>query len=779
MRASPPSSAATTVLDHLVEHVRSRDFATDGQQRPASILWTDPKGEWRTALPALQQRMPELIAVGDYAPDKLTGPAIWTRCVVDGALEEPVLPDDRCPVIYLPDASWQSLRAGEECPVALRPLVELVFRGTVWRQENGRDWTVFAFLTSGKTLGLDVAGDRSTAASVLGALSEVLVTPTTRLEGRRLEAVDFDEMLSPDVVRDLLRWLGNPDGERARLGENGWKAFHSRCRERFSFDPDVDADVDAGRGIGLREEQWAEVWQRFADAPDAFPGITELLLRSQPEGVLPFERDSWPAINDDAEDAVRQVLTGVPDLQHSEACDRIADLEEEHGCRRGWVWARLGRSSMAAALEPLSRLASAACSAIGGSTPDEIGNTYKERGWQGDAAAWEALATVSAGDEPIVQGVVRHLLLPWLDESARAFQASVKTTPLPTRDSQPAVEAGDNMCVLFCDGLRYDVGMRLAERLEGHGCHIAVASRWAAAPTVTATGRSAVMPVVDSVVGRALGPDFAPELRPDGKPTTAQNLRAMTESKGYQLLDAGSFDAPMDQQARGWAECGELDSLGHKLEADLARQIPEQLDRIVNRITQLLDQGWETVRVVTDHGWLLVPGGLPKVDLQKHLTASRWARCAVISGESTPDFDRFPWYWNDAESFATAPGVACFNKSPAYAHGGLSVQECLTPDISVTRGETGGARASITSVMWRQLRCVVEGESSGSDVFADLRLARPSGESVVVSPKKLEDGSASLVLAGDEHEDAPLTLVLVDDGGTILAHRSTRAGENA
>lgn len=779
MSTSPPSSAATTVLDHLVEHIRSRDFATDGQQRPSAILWTDPKGEWRPALSALQQRMPELIAVGAYAPDKRTGPAIWIRCVVDGALDEPVLPDDRCPVIYLPDAAWQSLRAGEECPVELRPLVELVFRGTVWRQENGRDWTVYAFLTSGKALDLDAAGDRSTAASMLGALSEVLVTPSAKLEGHRLEAADFDEMLSPDVVRDLLRWLGDPDGERARLGENGWKAFRSRCREGFAFDPDVDADVDAGRSIGLREGQWAEVWQRFAEAPEAFPGITELLLRSQPEGVLSFERDSWPAINDAAEDAVRQALKEIPGLQHPEACDRIARMEKEHGVRRAWVWSRLGRSPMASALDPLSRLASAARSAIGGSTPDEIGNTYAERGWQGDAAAWEALATVSASDEPVVQAVVRHLLLPWLDESARVFQASVKTTPHATRDSQPAVEAGDHMCVVFCDGLRYDVGMRLAERLEDRGCHVAVASRWAAAPTVTATGRSAVMPVADSVVGRALGADFAPELRPDGKPTTAQNLRAMTESKGYQLLDAGSFDAPMDQQARGWAECGELDSLGHKLEAGLTRQIPEQLDRIVNRIVQLLDQGWETVRVVTDHGWLLVPGGLPKVDLPKHLTASRWARCAVISGESTPDVDRYPWYWNDAESFATAPGVACFNKSPAYAHGGLSVQECLTPDITVIRGEPGGARASITSVTWLQMRCVVVGESSGDDVLADLRLARPSGESVVLRPKKLEDGSASLVLAGDEHEDATLVLVLVDESDTILAHRSTRVGENA
>ena len=48
--------------------------------------------------------------------------------------------------------------------------------------------------------------------------------------------------------------------------------------------------------------------------------------------------------------------------------------------------------------------------------------------------------------------------------------------------------------------------------------------------------------------------------------------------------------------------------------------------------TRLLEAGWTSVRIVTDHGWLYLPEGLPKVDLPKHLTLSRWARCAVIAG---------------------------------------------------------------------------------------------------------------------------------------------------
>ena len=35
------------------------------------------------------------------------------------------------------------------------------------------------------------------------------------------------------------------------------------------------------------------------------------------------------------------------------------------------------------------------------------------------------------------------------------------------------------------------------------------------------------------------------------------------------------------------------------------------------RVESLLAAGWREVRIVTDRGWLLLPGGLPKTDLPK------------------------------------------------------------------------------------------------------------------------------------------------------------------
>jgi hypothetical protein len=105
--------------------------------------------------------MPELFTLGEYEPEKRIGPAIWLRCAIERSLPDVDLPGNIIPVIYMPNVSRQTLRAVEECPDTLKPLVELQYRGTVWRQRNGRDWTVEAFLVSKDGgLGLDVAKDR-------------------------------------------------------------------------------------------------------------------------------------------------------------------------------------------------------------------------------------------------------------------------------------------------------------------------------------------------------------------------------------------------------------------------------------------------------------------------------------------------------------------------------------------------------------------------------------------------------------------------------------------
>lgn len=772
------ASSAETPLEALVGAVRGCRSTPADVAPPVAILWTDPARQWAPLAPRLRQELPELLVLGDYDPDRRTGPAVWLRCLVDRTLDDPPLPADRPPILLLPGVGRQQLKAGEECPAEFQPLVELMYRGTLWLQRGGRDWTVFAFLTSQDALELDLARDDATRDALLRALQEVFETPLAQLRGRRLEADDFDRLLSPDVKRDVLRWMADPEATRARLNDNGWEALCSRCRDELGFDPSTEQDVVAGEHLAAREGPWEAVWERFVQAPSSYPGIVDLLRRSRPSQTLPFDRSPWPDLNDEAEISLRKALDKVTGLSHAEACQLVEDLEQQHAERRDWVWADLGYAPLARVLEPLATLAAGARTPLAGSTPDDLRRAYTETAWTVDAAAWEALALCNTQDEGLIGDVVHHLLAEWLDDSARAFQRVAQSGGLPEPREQARIEADEDGVVLFADGLRYDLGVRLTERLEARQCRVRLGSRWSALPTVTATGKPAASPAAEAIAGNALGEDFAPELQPSGKPVNARNLREHLRDSGYQILGEGTFDTPLEAGARGWDEFGQIDALGHKLGGRLPRSLEEELDRLAERVIGLLDAGWTSVRVVTDHGWLLLPRGLPKVQLPKHLTASRWARCAVLAGQSTPDVPRYTWTWNSAYWFAAPPGAACFNTSEAYAHGGLSVQECLVPDLVVQREGETHPRASITEISWRRMRCNVQVSGAVPGLRIDLRLGSVSGASVAATTKDVpEDGAASIILESDEHESADLVVVLLDTEGRVVSYQSTRTGE--
>ena len=292
---------------------------------PTAVLWADGDGQWRPVVEKLRPLMPELLTLGDYDAETRCGPAIWLRCVIERSVRsakfpELVWPVDALPIIYMPNVSRQTLRAVEECPVAFRPLVELQYRGTVWAQKNGKDWSIRAFLISddGGT-GLDVAEDRLTVRAVQGALSQLAVTPTTRLRGKRLEAEDFDKLMIGDSARDLLQWLGDPDGTRALWDEGTWSAFGNRCRQEYGFDPKEDGVLVGGEKLGEREDSWHVVWERFVESPSLYPGIPDMLRRAKPKGTLIFEQASWPDENDAMENSLRTALMEVGSMRPAEA----------------------------------------------------------------------------------------------------------------------------------------------------------------------------------------------------------------------------------------------------------------------------------------------------------------------------------------------------------------------------------------------------------------------------------------------------------------------------
>lgn len=510
------------------------------------------------------------------------------------------------------------------------------------------------------------------------------------------------------------------------------------------------------------------------EAPEQYPSIPALLDRAEPrQRDLFYVNESWPGACEREEADLRTALLGLENSAAHTAIGKVSALEEHHGPRRGWVWARLGKAPLARALAALDRMATLSKQPTGGATPDEIAGRWADSGWQVDAAALEALASVeSSEDVKAVRAAIRAIYLPWLEGAAEQLQTLARQDKLGASSPLGSLQPGT--CVLFADGLRLDVGRLLESKLKGLGLNVVFGWRWAPLPTVTSTAKPAVSPVVSKVcAGRPA--DFETSVASEGRALTAERFRRLLEDDGITPL---SSDALGDPLGRAWTEAGSLDRYGHDQGWKLARRVSEEVKELAGRIKALLEAGWKEIRVVTDHGWLLVPGELPKVQLPSVLTESRWGRCATLREAVESNLLRVPWHWKPTFWVALAPKVSTFYKGMEYAHGGLSVQECVTPVLTVTSGAPK-AKGKIVSVKWTGLKCRVSVTTAAEGSTLDLRTkANDPATSVVKSgSKKTFGGDAEISLfADDEHAGTAVSVVLIAGDGTVVTKGSTTVG---
>lgn len=765
-----------TFLDALAEALRAAGrYDRNDQVAPAAVLWPDKDRQWEPLLPRLRARLP-ILTLGPYEPASWSGPAYWIRCVLARALPEIDLPEDATPIVYLPGYSRQDIRASEDCPRPLQPLAELQYRGVVWTQKSGRDWTIAAFLQNREGgLGIPVGADSETREAMRRALDVLALEPVENLRQKApLRAAFFNALLTPDDVRSLLLWLDDPQSSPQRMSPQEWEAFCHLARERYSFDPQRDSVIDAARLLGLRQGEWARVWQRFAEAPHNYPHIPDRLRAARPLqlSLLDSPALTWPQDNELAEAELRSRLAALADRHPEEARAAIRELDAHHGPRRDSVWARLGRAPLAEALAHLVALAAHTERAPGGTTVTEIATAYAEWGWQADAAALAALAAVTAGpDVEAVKRAVGALYRPWLHVGAEAFQRSVASGGARAYPWGPLEPVEPGTCLLFCDALRFDLAMRLAQALQRDGCVVQTGWRLAALPPVTPTAKPAVTPVADRL---GPGPGLEPTVRSSGTPLSIEPLRRLLSEARYQVLLG---DETGDPAGRAWTELGAIDRYGHDHGWRVAQHVVGELERLAERIRALLDAGWARVVVVTDHGWLLLPGGLPKVELSTHLAEVRKGRCARLKSTAQTEYQTVPWHWDPDVHFVMAPGIACFEAGKEYEHGGLSPQECVVPVLTVTR-QAGTEPIRIEAVSWHRLRCNVGIAGGGEGMSVDIR-TRPGdpGTSLVEQPKAVTaGGTVALFVLDPEREGEAAAIVVLGPDGTVLAQRETTIG---
>jgi hypothetical protein len=434
----------------------------------------------------------------------------------------------------------------------------------------------------------------------------------------------------------------------------------------------------------------------------------------------------------------------------------------------------LGESPLALSLEHLAKIAGLSGKGLNAGKLDDLENLYAEYGWEIDCSMLKSLKTIeTARDFNAVSTAINSIYYLWLEDSARYLQKIIKDDMSGYRASKKETDYQDRDCILFVDGLRFDLAVLLGNSIEKNGYSVLKEPTWAALPTVTATGKAAVTPVFDKIQGLDGKADFEPSVITTGQRADTSRLRSLMLESGWTVLQTGDNG---NGTGKAWCEFGDIDKEGHERGWKIAKFLNEKLTEIKDKTMSLFEAGWKRVIIVTDHGWLLLPGGLPKTDLHKSLTENKWGRCASVKpGVDVKDL--YSWYWNSSQFFTLAEGISSYISGKEYTHGGISLQECLNLRLIVTKTSVKQEKHTleVVNVNWKGLRCVVltEGESNG--FFLDIREHAGNAASSFVekiNPFR-DDGTASVVVSDDSLEGKKATIVIIDGNGTLINQRDT------
>jgi len=225
------------------------------------------------------------------------------------------------------------------------------------------------------------------------------------------------------------------------------------------------------------------------------------------------------------------------------AREQVRNLENEHGPRRESVWAELGEAPLAMALGWLAKVAEVTKDVFAGDIKDVV-TAYIQSGWRADDAAMRALALVEKQEDVAVSTMALKVMYqPWLEQSANHLQELIRSHVYPGGNCDDATNlaAETDECILFVDGLRFDLAKRLADQCRSQGLVVSENVAWAALPSVTATCKPAVMPICGKLYGDAGNVDFEPSVKETNQIATGSRLYKLLADSGWAVFDFSRY----------------------------------------------------------------------------------------------------------------------------------------------------------------------------------------------------------------------------------------------
>jgi hypothetical protein len=286
----------------------------------------------------------------------------------------------------------------------------------------------------------------------------------------------------------------------------------------------------------------------------------------------------------------------------------------------------------------------------------------------------------------------------------------------------PHLDERRRAALFLVDALRFELAAELLARVtEDNPAEIyAVAAQL---PTTTKVGMAALMPEADGNLRlvRKNG-DLVPVIKEREIKDPSDRFKAIQALYGDRcvIVDLDQF---LRKRKLHFHETIQLlviktldiDELGTFLAHDAARLIPSVLKKLPAAVTKLKELEFEQVVLATDHGFVLLdeqePGDLvPK-------PAGDWVhakgRYLLGSGSGSGGAMAFDAQQvgikGEIDTLVVPRSFGTFSRSEPYFHGGLSLQECVLPVLSINLKKKGKKEGRAA-----KLRLSYKGEATGT-----------------------------------------------------------------
>lgn len=771
------------VIEFLISKLNEAgSYNAQDQVKPACIIWPDPDLEWKHAVERLRILTKNVLTYGSYNKETKSGPAIWIRYALaasTGLLES----DGKIPILYLPGVRIKHLAPSSKYDKKLEFIIELQYRSKVWKNRN-TEWHLEDFLKD--TLGIDIKSDDLTREALKRSFPYLLDLEVNVLRDRLIDDKFLDQLLCGDIIAELLSWIDNPQKLKENLNEANWVAFSNRAKSEYSIDITSETQLTAAEMLAKHEDAWLEVWKAYSESPDKYPHIIDILrMLPLPSFEAPISMSSiegWPKWNDDMEISLRNELRDLKGKTPEEAKSTLEKLYSEHSIRAGLPWKNVVSSNCLKALIAINRSIEFMRDFNINGNLKSLTEGYANKGYKIDSSMIEAMKFATGIDREAVAIAIRSVYLPWLGMVCEQYQRKMYLEG-SNRDDPPQFDGGPDGCVIFVDGLRFDIAKKVSEKLRDKGLIVNESIYTSPLPTLTSNCKPAISPIAHLFKGVDGSIDFEPQPFIEGQ-LISKRFSELLESNGWKYCRHSS-GIPKKQDRPLWVEYDDIDIEGHSKGSKVAERVESHISEICSTVIGLLESGWSKVQIVTDHGWLLMIDGLEKAVLMKSLTENRYGRCATIKGEvDKSDMLIVPWYWNKDVDVALARGAGCFIANVEYSHGGASLQESQLLRLTVKASDSLSLfNVGIESIEWKGMRAQIRlnKEASGGK-YADIRLRPGDPKTSITKDKKPElvdeFNGVKILVDNDDYIGKKAYIVILDSNQmNVILQKETIVGD--